>query len=72
MFGGSDNGGGGKWSRDEQILADMMESERKRIELDSEARVRDNELRMEIHQAEMAMQKQELDLKFQEVETSCQ
>ncbi len=49
MFGGSDNGGGGKRSRDERILADMMESERKWIELDSETRVRDNELRMELH-----------------------
>jgi hypothetical protein len=73
MFGGSDNGGSsGKRSRDERILTEMMESERKKIELDSEARVKDNELRMEIHQAEMTMQKQELDLKFQEVETFCQ
>jgi hypothetical protein len=50
----------------------MMESERKKIEIDSGARVRDNELRMEIHRAKMAIQKQELDLKFQEVETTRQ
>jgi hypothetical protein len=59
MFGGSDNDGGGKRSRDERILADMMESERKKIELDSEARVRNNKLRVEIYQAKMAVQKQE-------------
>ncbi len=43
MCGGSDNGGGGgKQSRDKRILADMMESKRKKIALDSEARVRES------------------------------
>ncbi len=73
MFGGSGNGGNGnKRSREKSLLADMMESERKKIELDAEARVKDCEVRMEMHRAEMAMQKQELDVKLQEVEASRQ
>ncbi len=31
------------------MLADIMESERKKIELDAEARVKDYEVRMEMH-----------------------
>jgi len=66
MFGASDSGEKvSKRSREDKMLFDLMESERKKVELDNDAR-------MEIHRAEMAMRKQELDVKLQEVEASRQ
>jgi hypothetical protein len=84
MFGGSDNGENGtsfrgKRSREEKLLSELLESERKKIESDNETRLEEqrlrekqaektHETRMEIHRAEMAMRKQELEVKLQEVE----
>jgi hypothetical protein len=84
MFGGSDNGdvganSRGKRSREDKLLFELLESERKKVESDNsnrreEIKLREqqqetnNNARMEMHRAEMAMRKQELDVKMLEVE----
>jgi hypothetical protein len=63
MFGGSDRGEKrSEWSREDKMLFDLMESQRKKVELD-------NDVWMEMHWTEMVMHKHELK---QKVEASCQ
>jgi hypothetical protein len=84
MFGGSDNGdvgatSRGKRSREEKLLFEWLDLERKKVESDilncrEEQHLREQQqkkkhnTRMEMHRAEMAIRKQELDVKMLEVE----